>query len=243
MKFKLLKGNAADQIRLTMRKLGTVPFIFANPPANYGRPAEGWSTTRPLEWADRELMEWMEPAWDMLAPGGCMAIHCHTDHITDHVLDTARSWGWRRCAWVIWQHSYPYEDLAEMPDDCTGWPKSHSHLLVYTKDEEPHQFNAEDVAVEDDLGDPVLPGTVWDIPIVDLQARSHKKGVQGLQLPIDYVERVLLAYTDIADTVFDVHGTGGVVAEVALRNKRNVIVAEPNQQNQKIIEKRIKGLT
>lgn len=242
--------------------------IFADPPFNIGQEYSGYRD-KIDSWEYRQFTErWIEYGWDKLKPGAAMVCHgsvavanemyfamremdldVHIEqeliwaynfgqnnynnftqtHCRAIVLRQQESFAFRR-KWYFENVSIPSKRLSEYNDKRTETAKH---------------------------GGMVSPGTVWGLQTNDDQTVTepiqgeHRWGrVQGNnkerqpdcpnQLPERYLERIIKAYTQPGDIVFDPFGGSGTTAVVALKLGRRAITTDVSTRNCEIIEARIK---
>ncbi len=179
-----------------------------------------------------------------------LALH-GPDHVAELYLEIAKLLGMKRVAWVNWHYRF---------GQCTrtNWIDARCHCLIYAKNEK-YTWNPDEVLVQSDRvaygdkrvndterGGMRLPGTVWGVPS-DGEYWGRVQGTSAErikdasnQLPERYLERLIRAYTNEGDTVFDPFGGSGTTATVAVALGRNAVTCDVSAVNVAAIRERIK---
>lgn len=227
--------------------LGKFDFIFADPPFNIGHGYDGYDDNR--DDYESFTWEWIRACWE--ACDGVMALHGPDSLVLPYLL-TARDLGMRRIAWVNWHYRF---------GQCgrSNWIDARCHCLVFAK-HDTHTWNPDDVLVESDRvaygdkrvneterGGRRLPGTVWGVPSdgpywgrVQGTSAERRHGHPN-QLPEVYLQRLLLAYTNAGDRVFDPFGGSGTTVVVAEALGRQCVTCDVSGANVMSIINRLAG--
>jgi site-specific DNA-methyltransferase (adenine-specific) len=201
-------------------------FIFADPPFNIGQNYDTHVDNMPPSQFNAFTRNWVECCAMMLREGGVLAINV-PDSMVGLILTTCPL---QRIDWVIWHFRF---------GQCgkTKFIASHTHCLIFRNGDTQHTWNAGDIMVESlrsskyndprtlDSATPGMrvPFDVWD-DIPRLTGNSHERIAEHPnQLPVRYLERLILAYTNKDNFVFDPFGGSGTTAcAAAIHNRRSV---------------------
>lgn len=225
-------------------------FIFADPPFNIGQKYKGFKDS--MSWSEyREFtLEWISLCWKRCK--GVMALHGN-DQLVFEYHDYMRQYQGTRIAWVNWHYRF---------GQCnrSNWIDSRCHCLIYAKDPPGHTWNPEEVLVPSDRattygdkrinetenGGMRVPFTVWGIPSdgpnwgrVQGNNRERRPGHPN-QLPEAYLTRLIKAYTNPGDLVYDPFAGSGTTVVVAKKLGRRCITTDISLENVRSVQERLK---
>lgn len=230
--------------------------IFADPPFNIGQKYRGFVDLRPPKDYCKFTEQWITLCWDALKnngtqeKSGLLCLHGH-DPLCELYLKMMPSTN--RIAWINWHYRF---------GQCgkSNWIDSRCHLLVYARGPK-WTWNPEEVLVESDrvaygdkrvqkTGGKRLPFTIWGLPsdgpywgrVTGSHSNKERRPGHPNQLPEKYLERIILAYTNVGDTVLDPFGGSGTTAVVAWALGRRAHTVDISAENcQSIVERLEKG--
>ena len=230
---KILLGDCREIVPT----LGTFEFVFADPPFNIGHPYKGYNDNR--EDYESFTGEWIEACWN--ACSGVLALH-GPDCLAEAYLIHARRLGMRRIAWVNWHYRFGQ-------CNSSNWIDARTHCLLFAKTAKT-TWNPATVEVVSDrvgygdkrIGDYAkggkrLPGTVWGVPSDGKYwgrvtgNNTERNAGHPNQLPENYLERLLLAYTNPHDRVLDPFCGSGTTATVAIGLERSCVSIDVSESN------------
>lgn len=218
-------------------------FIFADPPFNIGQQYDVYYDDIGEDEFTDFMITWIGYASQCLRPGGVFAIHVPDDLVL-LVLQTARAIGLSRIAWVIWH--YRFGQCIE-----SNWINSKAHCLIFRAGlEDTHCWNPHEIRVESDRSSKYndmrtmysatpgkrVPLDVWSVendgPFWGRVQGNSNERVQDHpnQLPEKYLERLIKAYTNENDLVFDPFGGTGTTAVVARALGRQCVTIDISEQ-------------
>lgn len=221
-----------------------VDMIFADPPFNIGQAYAGYNDRQSVERYELMLNECMRDMYDLIRPGGVICLHGPND-LVYHYERFARVWSdFPRIDWVNWCYSFSQYN-------GNGFSENRTHCLVYRKGNIPHTFNASAVSIPSVrmlIGDARaagkrVPGAIWGlkedeagVPLEPTQnlpgwgrvVGNHPERVHERpnQLPLAYLRRLIAAYTNPGEVVFDPFCGTGTTAVAALQLGRNAITCD-----------------
>jgi DNA modification methylase len=163
---------------------------------------------------------------------------------------------WELSAWVNLYYGF---------GQCrrTNWVDARTHLIVLNRLGADPTWNPDDVLVpslratkykdkrihDTERGGKRLPGTVWGIPEIDgpgwgrvQGTSSQKRKGHDNQLPEKYLERIIKAYSNPKDVVYDPFGGSGTTSAVAKKLGRNSITCEISPKYCKSIKRRLEEI-
>lgn len=225
--------------------------IFADPPFNIGQDYGGYDDKRPAKEYRRFLYDTISHAVHVWGKN-LIALH-GDDRLAVEYLKIAEDLLLKRVAWVNWHYRFGV--------NCwSNWVPTRAHLLVFSITGEKHTWNPEAVAVPSDraavygdkrVGDYARggkrpPGTVWGVP----SDGPYWGRVQGTnaervperpnQLPEVYLERIIRAYTNPGDLVFDPFCGTGTTAVVADALGRRCVTVDIDKESCRLAIERVK---
>lgn len=236
MDTKFIHGDSRD----VLETLGNFNFCFADPPFNIGQSYKGFvdKIDKYEEWCKEWIVKCYEKS-DVLALHG-------PDKLADIYLAVARETGMKRIAWLNWHYRF---------GQCTrsNWIDSRCHCIIFAKGD--YQWFPENVLVESDRvkykdkrikdsvnGGKRVPGTIFGVPSdgpgwgrVQGNNKERWKSHPN-QLPINYIKRLILAYTREGDLVLDPFcgsGTTAVVCKMLNRNCSTIDISKENIESAK----------
>lgn len=234
-----------------------VDLIFADPPFNIGQMYAGYNDSI-SDVAYREMIvNSIYAMVDLLREGGVLCLH-GPDALVFTYLDTCGAQkDLTRIGWVNWCYSF-----AQYTAD--GFSENRTHCLIFRKGRIPHTFNGEAVSIPSVrmlIGDSRaagkrVPGAIWglkeDEAGVPLEPTQNEKGwgrvvgnhpervpVRPNQLPLAYLKRLIAAYTNPGEMVFDPYCGTGTTAVAALLLGRNCITCDIDKAATEAALKRI----
>lgn len=249
VKWRVINGDCREV-------LPTIPikfdFIFADPPFNIDHGYKGFKDKcTPAEYRDFTVT-WVLRCWDALKPTGILCLH-GPDAVAVQYLELELRYALPRIAWINWHYRFGQCHRA-------NWIDARCHCLVYAKDPENYTWNPDAVLVPSDrvaYGDKRtqqaatpglrLPGTVWGVPSdgpywgrVQGNSTERRKDHPN-QLPEVYLERLIRAYTNPRDVVFDPFCGSGTTATVAVELGRSCVTIDVSRENCVSARERIVG--
>jgi site-specific DNA-methyltransferase (adenine-specific) len=236
--------------------------IFADPPFNISHGYKGFddnlSENQYFDFTDA----WINACWSKLKPGGAMILHgSPTVANTMFVSLFASQISYCIETELIWSYNFGQCQFG-------NFIQTHCRSIVVRKPGEPRKWYVENVLTESKrllMGDKrceesrykgYIPfGTVWGLDDVDgvivepVTAQPNWGRVQGNnkerrhghpnQLPERYVERIIQAYTEPNDLIFDPFLGSGTTIVVAKHLNRNCIGTDISEWNCESIKSRL----
>lgn len=219
-------------------------FAFLDPPFNIGQDYEGYDDDDDAAVFESMIFDAMMNTRCQMRDGGVIALH-GPDELAWIYLREARLCGLTRIDWVIWHYRFGQAGAVEKQRRFTD---SHCHCLLFKVGNAEHTFNAADVAVESDRkavyndkrtrdgkGGSRVPFDVWGVPSdgpywgrVTGGSRERMPGRPN-QLPEVYLERLIKAYTNVGDWVYDPFGGTGTTAVVSQALGRNCVTIDKTE--------------
>lgn len=235
---------------------GAFDFVFADPPFNIGHNYDVYDDSISSNEFYDFMREWLARIADILRPGGIVATHVP----------------WQLLYYVLDAYNNPFHELQQIQhiiwhyrfgeNQTTRFTSSHCHCMIWRKRGAPHTFNAEAVLVPSDRAtkyndprtfDSATPGLrvpldVWSVENdgaywgrVPGNSRERLANHPN-QLPEVYLSRLLSAYTNEGDLVFDPFGGTGTTFVVAgALGCRRITCDVSRQYCKDIYERDLKG--
>jgi len=212
---------------------------FMDPPFNIGRKYDKHDDSMDEAQFERWLLKRISHVSRFCRKNGTLCLH-GPDKLCRIYLKWLDASGWKLRSWVNLYYGF---------GQCrrTNWVDARTHLLVTSRADSQPTWNPEAVLVpslraskykdkrihETERGGMRLPGTVWGIPEIDgtgwgrIQGNNkERRPLHDNQLPEKYLERIIKAYSNVGDTVFDPFGGSGTTSAVAKKLGRNSITCE-----------------
>jgi len=145
---------------------------------------------------------------------------------------------------VIWAY-----DFGGRGKRC--WPKKHDSILVYSREEDQHVFNWDDIERIPYMApglqkDPAraeagkVPTDVWWMSIVG--TASKERNGYPTQKPVKLVERAVLASSPPGGIVMDVFAGSGTTGEAAHKHGREFVLGDTSPWAIETMQKRFEGI-
>ena len=222
-----------------------VDLVFADPPFNIGYLYHGYNDQRNAEDYQDFSRDWMSAVFKVLKPTGSFYLAIGDDYAAELCV-IAKKIGFHLRNWIVWHYTFGQQTKMM-------FAKSHTHILYFTKTADPHgfTFNADAIRVAsarqttygdsranpkgkvpDDVWylrpqetpDPFFAadGDTWNVSRV-CGTFKEREGWHGCQMPINVLNRIILASSNEGDVVLDpFNGSGTTVVAAAMLNRRYV---------------------
>ncbi|MFN8490642.1 MAG: site-specific DNA-methyltransferase [Caldilineaceae bacterium] len=231
---EIWNGGALTWLRSLQSE--SIDLVFADPPYNI-KKAE-WDTFDSQEEYVAWSLQWIQEAARVLKPTGTLYICGFSEILADLKFSAARFF--KGCKWLVWH----YKNKANLGSD---WGRSHESILHFRKSRE-FTFNVDNVRIP--YGNHTLkypehpqaetsqygkgnnkehswqphPGGAKPRDVIEIPTTCngmHEKTPHPTQKPEELVRKIVLASSNVGDTIIDPFlgsGTTAVVAE-QLRRK------------------------
>lgn len=212
---------------------GQFDFVFADPPFNIGHGYDVYNDKQTREEFDDFMREWLYGIPRILRPGGILAIHVPWQLL--YVVLSSFEPSTNKAVFELEQIQHIIWHYRFGENQTTRFTSSHCHCLIYKRAGAAHTFNSEAVLVPSDRATKYndarafnsatpglrLPLDVWSVENDGAYwGRVPGNSKERLanhpnQLPEVYLSRLLSAYTNPGDLVFDPFGGTGTTFVVA----------------------------
>ena len=207
---------------------GCVDLVFADPPFNIGYEYDRYNDSRPpqeyLEWTAR----WIDACLRVLKADGTFWVAIGDEYAAEvRVMMRGRA---TLRNWVVWHYTFG--------QNCRQkFNRSHTHLFYFVKDAERFTFNSDDPQVRvpsdrqlkynDKRANPKgrLPHDVWTFSRV-CGTFKEREGWHPCQMPVDLLERIVLACSRPGEIVLDPFAGSGTTLVAAAKNDRRWVGVE-----------------
>ena len=253
--FTLLEGDCLDVLKTIPDD--SIDLIIADPPYNLGK-AE-WDTFDSHEAFLGFTEAWMSAALRLLVAGGGFYVF-NTPYNCAHFIPILESLGMEYRNWLTW-------DKRDGQGGASGqFLRRQETILYFTKPGAPHTFNTDSVRTPYDLTDRMrsametgvykngkrwfpnpkgkLCGDVWHITSARHKNKRNSKMVVQAHItpkPHDMLERIILASSNIGDTILDPFAGSGTTLLVAADIDRHSIGIEISPKYVQMIKQRYAG--
>lgn len=221
---------------------GAVDMIFADPPFNWSVPYDRWVDNLPSNEYLDFTYSWVGLCVDSLRAGGALWINIPDDWAAEIVV-YLRKRGMQMMNWCIWHYRFGQNTKAR-------FISSKVHALYFVKPGADHTWNPLDILEPSDRlttygdkrtlskkdGVPAgfrVPLDVWYGPFLGRVQGNNKerRSRHHNQLPEAYLERVVLATSNLGDLVIDPFSGSGTTGVVAHALQRRFIGIEFSPEN------------
>jgi site-specific DNA-methyltransferase (adenine-specific) len=225
----LFQGDSIKWLKSLKKK--SVDLIFADPPYNIKKA--DWDSFESQEEYIKWSMLWIKEAAQVLKPTGTLYICGFSEILAD--LKHPASKYFNSCRWIIWH----YKNKANLGDD---WGRSHESILHFRKTKQ-FKLNVDDIRIpysEHTLKYPSHPQAetsqyrngkngnhIWEPNPIGAKPKDvmeipttcngmHEKTPHPTQKPEELLRKIILASSNVGDTIIDPFcgsGTTPVCAE------------------------------
>lgn len=237
----VILGEAIDILKKI--KSNTIDLIFADPPYNigkdFGNNKDVWKSKEEyIEWCKK----WLDECYRVLKDNGTFYFMTATQHMP--YLDVYVSEKYHVLSRIIWS----YDSSGVQSKKNFG--SLYEPILMTTKSiNSKYTFNYEDILVEAKTGakrklidyrktppqpynTKKVPGNVWNFNRVRFLMDEYEN--HPTQKPEELLERIILASSNPGDIVLDPFSGSFTTSCVAVKNNRNAIGIELNDEYYKI---------
>lgn len=223
-------------------KPNSIDLIFADPPyflSNGGKSIHSGKvvSVNKGDWDDKSkydnhlefTKEWLQQSYRVLRYGGSIWISGTVHNIFD-VKNYLDEIGFKIINIVVWHKSDP------PPLIYKNKLKFSYELIIWAKKDGKHTFNYDNIfsVANEEMQD------VWTIPAV--QMSEKKFGYHPTQKPEALLERIIIACSNVGDTVLDPFSGSGTTCYVAKKLNRKYIGIEKQKEYFNISKRRIDSI-
>lgn len=249
---RILRGNC---IQLMQHMEPKFALVFGDQPFNIGHGYKGFDDKLKSQDFEDFTQDWIFRAWNVVAPGGALAMHGSIKLQPIHWAAVARL-GMAKYfeTQIIWHYRF---------GQChyNGFIDSHCNCLVFRKPDGDRGWYADEILVPSDRATKYNdkratqgvrsgmrpPGTVWGVPSdgsgwgrVTGNSKERWEGHPN-QLPLRYVARIVKAYTKPGDWVLDPFVGSGTTGLVCAREGREFVGIDVSNHNVDSARRRIRA--
>ncbi|MGL6227198.1 MAG: DNA-methyltransferase [Thermoguttaceae bacterium] len=230
---QILCGNALETLKAIPEK--SVDLLIADPPYNLGK---NYGNNHDLKGFEEYLdfsRSWLKFATQCLKPTGtlyCFMGFRFISYLYD-ILD--RELGLFFNSWITWHYT---QGIGKK----RGFSPRHDDILMFTKSED-FTFNLDAIRIpqkyfrERNNMQGANPGDVWEFSHVHYC--SEERQPHPTQKPEGLIERMVLASSNLGDTILDPFAGSGTTLRVCQQLKRNCIGIELNNDYVDLIKTRL----
>ena len=192
-----------------------------------------------------DFMAFLEPriehAQRLLTPTGSFLLHL--DYREVHYAKVLTDSIFGRSSFIneiIWAYDYGARSKKK-------WPAKHDNILWYAKDPKPYTYRYEHMdripymapglVTKEKAKRGKTPTDTWWHTIVSPSGKE--KTGYPTQKPLGIVDRIVNIHTEPGDTVLDFFGGSGTLAESAIRQNRNAVMVDSNEESMRVMARRL----
>lgn len=221
-KLRLITGDALSE--LAKLESGSVDLIVADPPYNLGKD---YGNNQDIQGFDEYLSfsrSWLQEAHRVLSSNGTLFVFMGFRFISYlyEILD--RELHMHFSSWIVWHYT-------QGMGKTKGFSPRHDDILMFARSEK-SKFNLDAIRVpqkyyrERNNMRGANPGDVWEFSHVHYCNENRQN--HPTQKPEGLIERMVLASSDVGDTVLDPFSGSGTTLRVCQQLGRNAIGIEIN---------------
>jgi len=262
MNHQIIHSDCRDYLNVNPFCPQWFDLMIADPPFNIGQRYEGYNDS--LVHAEYRVFTytWVNAYWQRLKPGAAMVLHGSVE-ASREILKAL--WELKIDRFIetelVWAYNFGQCNF-------NNFIQTHCRAVVVRKEGEPKKWYVENVLTESKrllMGDPRVAtsrykgyvpfGTVWGVDSIDGMVvepttgelnwgrvqgnnRERRKGHPN-QLPERYIERIIKAYSEERDLIFDGFGGSGTTITVAKYLNRSCVTTDVSQWNCESIQSRL----
>jgi len=237
----------------------SISLIYIDPPFNLGRKQQRQRSIKgekldeskyfyndDFEDFEDFLMKRIERALPLLKPNGSLFIHLNYKEV--HYIKVAVDTLMGRDKFMneiiyTWDYGAKSKKKWSTKHDTILWYAQNPHNYIFNYDaidripyKAPELVMRTSKNAEEKIKNGKLPNTVWDLGIVHTLSKENTK--YPTQKPLKLLERIIKVHSNEGDTVMDFFAGSGSFGEAAIRNKRNFILIDSNQDAIQVMKKR-----
>lgn len=228
-------GDALEVLKKIPDK--SVRLIATDPPYNlnkdYGNNQDDLEFSEYLEFS----RTWLSEAKRVLTDDGSIYIFMGMRYISYIYSILEKELGFTFNSWITWFYT-------QGMGKTKGFSPRHDDILLFTKDPKKFVFHLDDVRVPQKFYRSVNnmrganPGNVWEFSHMHYCNKNRKK--HPTQKPEGLFERMILASSDVGDTVLDPFVGSGTCLRVCQQTDRKGIGIDINPEYIEMTEERLK---
>jgi len=260
MKHQVINMDCVEYLRNELLCPQEFDLIIANPPSNTGQNYQSHKDAITEEQYNRFTESWITHCFIKLKPGGVILLHGSTK-----ICRTIT-----RILFLLNLEKFVEQEIvwAYNSGQCNfnRFTETHCRIIVVRKPGGKRKWNIGPVLTPSKrllMGDKrvqtskykgMIPhGTVWGVksedgvPLEPIECEPNWSRTQGNnkehphQLPERYMERIISAYSNARDTIFDPFGGSGTTIAIAKYLNRNCITTDINKWNCDSIKQRLEA--
>lgn len=222
---KMICGDSIIEMRKLSAK--SVRLIVADPPYNlnkdYGNNKDKWEFEEYLKFT----RQWLREAKRVLTDDGTIYIFMGMRYISYVFNILEQELGMTFNSWITWTYT---QGIGR----TKGFSSRHEDILMFTKSSKDYVFHLDAVKVPQKCYRTVNnmrganPGNVWEFTHIHYNNKNRKK--HPTQKPEGLYERMILASSDVGDTVLDPFVGSGTALRVCQQTERNGIGIDINAE-------------
>lgn len=247
---EIIVGDCIEKMRTITKQFA---LVFADPPFNIGEKYEGYKDKLPRKQFQDWTTEWIRQAWRLVEPGGALALHGASSMLPiywrsicslglDPRFEDEIAWHFRfaQCGYHNWLRGHCPCTVLRKGGAAKKWYPDNvlveSDRATKYKDKRCERTEQE---IKDGIGKrrgKRPPYTIFGLPsdgpgwgIVTANSKERRP-LHSNQLPIRYVRRIVLAYTQVGDSVLDPFLGSGTTGIVCHREEREFTGIEQSQK-------------
>ena len=218
---KLITGNAITKLKLLNDD--SVDLIIADPPYNLGKDYIDTNDKLPFKEYMQFTREWLNESIRVLKDGGTIYVFMGMRLISYlfQLLDNDDRMNF--LSWITWHYT-------QGVGKKKGWSSRHDDILMFTKGKN-YTFNLDAIRIPQKYYRSINnmrganPGNVWEFSHIHY-SQKNRASQHPTQKPEGVIERMVLASSNVGDTVLDPFSGSGTTMRVVQQLDRNGIGIE-----------------
>jgi len=211
---------------MSLLETSSVDLVIADPPYNLGKDYKTTTDNLTFEEYIEFTENWLGEVKRILKPNGTVYIFMGIQLISYVFQIAQQKYGFNLNSWISWHYT---QGLGR----TKGFSPRHDDILMLTVGDSP-KFNLDDIRVPQKYYRQrnnmrgANPGDVWEFSHVHYCNENRRE--HPTQKPEGLFERMILASSDVGDTVVDPFSGSGTCARVCQQLDRNCIAFEIHEE-------------
>lgn len=230
---QVIQGNCIEELKSINDS--SIDLIVADPPYNVGKDYGNGSDKQPFDEYISFTKQWLKECYRVLKSDGTIYVFIGFRYISYLYQILEDELNMNFVNWISWHYT-------QGVGKTKGFSPRHDDILMFSKSEK-YKFNLDDIRIPQKYYRSINnmrganPGDVWEISHIHYCQKNRQP--HPTQKPEALIERMVLASSNIGDTVLDPFCGSGTTLRVCQQLNRNAIGIELNSEYVEQIKERL----
>lgn len=230
---QVIQGNCIGELRSINDS--SIDLIVADPPYNVGKDYGNGSDKQPFDEYISFTKQWLRECHRVLKSDGTIYVFIGFRYISYLYQILEDELNMNFVNWISWHYT-------QGVGKTKGFSPRHDDILMFSKSEK-YKFNLDDIRIPQKYYRSINnmrganPGDVWEVSHIHYCQKNRQP--HPTQKPEALIERMVLASSNIGDTVLDPFCGSGTTLRVCQQLNRNAIGIELNSEYVEQIKERL----